>query len=230
MCNDPMLPRPPQRPAPDEREIEWQLATDDLAPVRRWLEAHRTVNGLQIAPLPAQRLQDTYLDTPDWRVFRSGFALRVRQGAGPSEATLKSLRSARADLADRQEVTETLTGAVTDPAGAPGSVGAWLRLVLGDRPLRVLFVVHTRRERFAVHGSGRPTPIGEIALDETVVRAPSEVPLERLLRVEVEVRGGNPQALASLVEALQRSCRLRPARENKFAAGVRAAALAPPLD
>lgn len=213
--------------AGNAREIEWQLAADDLAPVRRWLDAHPSLNGLRINPLPRQHLRDTYLDSPDWRVLRSGFALRRRQDAAHVEATLKGLHSARADLADRREISEVLPGAADSPERAAGAVGEWLRHVLGDRALRVLFTAQTLRERFAVHCGARQA--AEIALDHTSLLGPAEAPLGQLLRVEVEVREGPPERLAPLVQALRQSCRLAPAHENKFAAGLRAAGLAPPL-
>ena len=224
-----MPPAPGRAAAEDRREIEWQLAADDLAPVRRWLGAHATLDGLRIAPLPSQQLRDTYLDTNDWRVFRSGFALRVRQQGGRAEATLKSLRSARADVADRREITEALADGAAAPAQAAGPVGARLREVLAGQPLRALFTVHTLRERFAVRQTEQDDAIGEVALDETRLLGSDQEPLGELRRVEVEVRGGGPPAaLAPLVEALQRSCGLTPAPENKFAAGLRATALTPP--
>jgi inorganic triphosphatase YgiF len=58
---------------------------------------------------------DTYFDTDDWRIHRAGFALRVRSGAGKSEATLKSLHSASAEVADRRELNETLENSESEP-------------------------------------------------------------------------------------------------------------------
>ena len=230
MTADPISPAPPAQSAQGGRELEWQLAADDLGPVRRWLAAHPALDPLRIDPLPPQRLRDTYLDTADWRVFRSGLALRLREEGERAEATLKSLRSAREDLADRREITEALPQGATELTRLPGPVGSWLRQVLAAQPLRALFTAQTLRERFAVHRGAQAHPAGEIALDETSLLGPSRAVLEHLQRVEVEIRDAEPEALAPLVEALRRSCRLTPACENKFAAGVRAAGLAPPRD
>jgi triphosphatase len=230
MTADPMSPAPLAHSAQDGREREWQLAADDLGPVRRWLAAHPALDALRIASLAPQRLRDTYLDTADWRVFRGGFALRLRQEGERAEATLKSLRSARADLADRREITETLPPGVPELTRLPGPVGAWLRQGLATQTLQALFTAQTLRERFAVHRGEPSRSVGEIALDETTLLGPSGAPLGRLLCVEVEIRDAEPQALAPLVETLRRSCHLTPACENKFAAGVRAANLAPPHD
>lgn len=223
-----MPPTPPAPPSQDTREIEWQLAAADLALVRTWLTANPVVCALRVEPLPGERLCDTYLDTTDWRVFRSGYALRVRQRDSHAEVTLKSLRSARTDLADRQEVTERLANGENAPELAPGVVGQWLRAVLDRQPLGSLFSACTRRERFAVYAATLEVAIGEVAVDETHLLGAAQAPREPLLRVEVELRNGDPQALAPFVEALRRNCRLAPARENKFAAGLRAAALVPP--
>src|SRR5712672_1936571 len=92
----------------DGREVEWQLASTNLASVRRWLDDHGTIDGLVLEPRPTAKIFDTYFDTDDWRIHRAGFALRIRSEDGKSEATLKSLRSNGAAMADRREVSETL--------------------------------------------------------------------------------------------------------------------------
>lgn len=216
-------------PAPEDRlEIEWQLAAEDLAAVRRWLGASAKLSGLSMDPLPPQALRDTYLDTADWRVLRAGFALRLRREGASAEATLKSLRSARSDRAERREITERLPGGSIAAEQMSGSLGSWLHSTLGSAVLRPLFIAHTHRERLAVRQGPSGGQIGEIALDETRLFDADQRPLEWLRRVEVELTAGRPEALLPLVEALRGACGLEPARENKFAAGLRAAALTPP--
>ena len=99
--------------------MEWQLASADLGSVRRWLADHGTIDGLVLEPRSTLRIFDTYLDTEDWRIHRAGFALRIRSESGKSEATLKSLHSAGAGLADRRELTETLENSQSE------SIGKW---------------------------------------------------------------------------------------------------------
>src|ERR1700761_4757839 len=94
----------------DTREIEWQLASTDLAAVRRWLDQRDSVEGLLVAPQSTLDIFDTYFDTPDWRIFRAGYALRVRCEAGKSEATLKSLHPNTGAKADRRELNEAIDG------------------------------------------------------------------------------------------------------------------------
>ena len=211
-----------------QREIEWQLAAPDLPAVRRWLTEHPTLADLQIEPRDSVLLHDTYLDTDDWRFHRAGFALRARASAGGREATLKSLTSARNDVADRIEVSEELPS--DDPqsvGGIVGDVGRRVRAVSGKEPLRRLFEVHTTRERFSVRRDG--ADVGEIALDDTLFGSVDGKPHARVRRVEVEAHASEPmQPLEDLVAALRAECSLEPASASKYVTGLGAAGLAPP--
>src|SRR5277367_2614375 len=136
----------------DGREVEWQLASTDLAPVRRWLDDHGTVDGLVLAPRSTLKIFDTYYDTDDWRIHRAGFALRIRSEDGKSEATLKSLRSNSTEMADRRELSENLESCESESiVRSTGPVGTRVHAVSGDHALQALFEVHTSRQRYAVH-------------------------------------------------------------------------------
>jgi len=224
--------------------------------VRRWLEQHTRLDDLTIEPLPAQQLRDTYLDTEDWRVLRAGFALRLREKAGHSEATLKALRSARDDVADRREITESLCGDGDKPgsgrrgrndgtgrnsgnpaisgkalAHATGPVATRVRHVAGKKPLRILFEVRTTRQRFSVRRANDSVDIGEIALDEArFSRADGHRRPMVLTRVELEAVGSDSTPVARLAQRLRSECGLNRATENKFTVGLRSAALEPPRD
>ena len=216
----------------EAREVEWQLTAPDLALVRRWLEQHTAFEDLTIQPLPPQQIHDTYLDTEDWRVMRAGFALRLRQKSGHSEATLKGLQSARSDAADRREITEPLSGSAARAlARASGPVGGRVRDVAGVKPLRTLFEVRTSRQRFAVRRRNADTDLGEIALDEArFSRGNGHRRPMVLTRVELEAFGPDSTPLERLAERLCAECGLHRAAENKFAVGLRSASLDPPRD
>jgi CHAD domain-containing protein len=188
------------------------------------------VDQLRIEPLPTQQLHDTYLDTDDWRVFRAGFALRLRERGGHVEATLKGLHSARADVADRREVTEPLpTNKTRALIRAAGPVASRVRDVTGIKPLRTLFEVRTSRQRFAVRSRNPAAVVGEIALDEArLSRGEHHRRPLVLTRVELEAVGPDVAPLERLAERLRTECELHPARENKFAVGLRSASLEPP--
>jgi CHAD domain-containing protein len=236
-----LMPLPDARPNPapangagdsggEPRELEWQLAATDLGVIRHWLGRHSVLDGLIIEPLPTQQLHDVYLDTEDWRVFRAGYALRVRDKDGRFEATLKGLRSSRDDVADRLELTEPLAeGRVKALARAAGPVASRVRDVVGVKPLRRLFEVRTSRERFAVRSGEPDRDVGELALDEAQFsRAYGHRRPMVLRRVELEALDRDCTALEGLAARLRTDCGLQPASENKFAAGLRSASLEPP--
>jgi triphosphatase len=227
-----IIPAPPVKPRhQDAREVEWQLKCTDLGSVRRWLEDHGTIDGLTLEPRSTLEIFDTYLDTDDWRIHRAGFALRVRSESGTTEATLKSLHSADAEVADRRELTETLAGsdseAIRDLAGP---VGARVAAVSGSRTLLPLFELRTSRQRFAVRKSDEARQLGEIALDETVISRPHGEPETSLLRVEVEALTEVHAPLRSLVKTLRSNCALEAASDTKYSLGLKSVGLAPPAE
>jgi triphosphatase len=212
----------------DGREVEWQLASTDLASVRRWLDDHGTVEGLVLEPRPTLKIFDTYFDTDDWRIHRAGFALRIRSEDGKSEATLKSLRSNSAEMADRRELSETLESTESESmARSTGPVGTRVHAVSGAHPLQPLFEVHTSRQRYAVHAANDEKPLGEIALDETVISRPHGQPQTSIQRVEVEALTEAYEPLQALVKALRSVCSLESASDSKFSLGLKSVGLAP---
>jgi triphosphatase len=213
----------------DGREVEWQLACADLGSVRRWLSDHGTIDGLTLEPRSTQQIFDTYLDTDDWRIHRAGFALRVRSGAGTTEATLKSLRSASTEVADRRELTETLNSSDSEAIRELlGPVGTRVCAVSGARTLLPLFELRTSRQRFAVRKSDETRQLGEIALDETVISRPQGEPQASMLRVEVEALTDAHGPLRSLVKTLRSNCSLEAASDTKYSLGLKSVGLAPP--
>jgi triphosphatase len=212
----------------DGREVEWQLASTDLASVRRWLDDHGTIEGLVLEPRSTLKIFDTYFDTDDWRIHRAGFALRIRSEDGKSEATLKSLRSNSAEMADRRELSEALESTESESiARSTGPVGMRVHAVSGMHPLQPLFEVHTSRQRYAVHAANDEKPLGEIALDETVISRPHGEPQTSIQRVEVEALTDAHEPLQTLVNALRSGCSLESASDSKFSQGLKSVGLAP---
>ncbi len=227
-----------------EVEVEWQLDALDLRPVERWFGArfgHETagadgatsggtgwgalsVPGFDAVQQPAKRLFDTYFDTEDWRLARSGYVLRTRRRGAGTEATMKDLAPAADGLRRRMEATETLPGAGIGDLDPNGSVGRRVRALAGGRPLSPVLEVRTRRRLFSlvVHDE----PIGEVALDDTTIVLTGDPQRLRLQRVEVEVLASWVDPLQPFVEQLRRDCGLQPATLSKFEAGLMAAGVA----
>ncbi|HET7480330.1 MAG TPA: CHAD domain-containing protein [Rubrobacteraceae bacterium] len=222
----------------DHHEVEWQFDALDVRPVARWLESRSHWDGPAVAANETRDLTDTYFDTGDWRLYRAGYALRVRQktGAGGGfEATMKSLDAGEDGVRRRREISEPVSGAGADDLlAAPGPVGVRLRALAGSVSLAPLFSIKTRRAAYAIslYGEG----VGEVVLDT------SEIPLEdgaepvMLRRVEVEMQpetepeavDGVRESLESFVGELREGCRLSPARASKYEAAVFAHNLTPP--
>lgn len=210
------------------REVEWQLAATDLGIVRHWLADHGTIDGLVLEPRSTLEIVDTYLDTDDWRIHRAGFALRIRSESGKSEATLKSLHSAGAGVADRRELTESLEDSRSESIGKlTGPVGTRVLAVTGEHALRPLFEVRTTRQRHSIRKEDAAQPLGEIALDDTVIARPHGEPESHMQRVEVEVLGQGQEPLESLVKTLRGDCALEAASDSKYSQGLKAVGLAP---
>src|ERR1700733_3497230 len=212
----------------DGREVEWQLVSTDLGSVRRWLADHGTIDGLVLEPRSTLQIFDTYLDTDDWRIHRAGFALRIRSESGKSEATLKSLHSASAEVADRRELSETLENSQSESIRQSiGPVGTRVHAVSGAHALLPLFEVRTSRQRFAIRREHETQHLGEIALDETVISRPHGEPQTSMQRVEVEALTEVHEPLQTLVKTLRSDCALEPASDTKYSQGLKSVGLAP---
>jgi triphosphatase len=235
----------------DHQEIEWQLEAVELALVENWLEEHPSAAGLAVVPEPAKELRDVYYDTEDWRLYRAGYALRVRRDGESTEATMKALAPDEGGLRRRREISEPLEGLVS-LRGTSGPVGERLRRLAGTADLRPLFEVHTHRRTFALRtetpssgeivedGSGNirrqnseqdaieDAIVAEIALDESEIFVDGGA-RTHLSRVEVEV--GSDAAIhagvGDFVEVLREALELRPTRASKFRTGLSVAGLSP---
>jgi triphosphatase len=224
------MARPPQATTAGPVEVEWQFDALDLRPVERFAAAGTVavssgagIARLAMVPQTAQRLQDTYLDTADWRLGRAGLVLRIRNKRGRREATIKDQKPAEDGLRTRLEITEALPGGELVPSSDGGPVSSCIWSLARDRPLEVVCDVTTRRRPFELRLGGEV--IGELALDDTTIDVgPGQSPL-RLHRVEVEVDIGSGSETAwpaaeAFVERLRHDCGLRPASLSKFEAGL----------
>ncbi|MCL4507235.1 MAG: CHAD domain-containing protein [Chloroflexi bacterium] len=219
----------------DHQEVEWQYDADDIGAVARWLQARPPDSDVQARFQADVEQIDAYLDTDDWRVLRAGYALRVRRKTrGGAEATLKSLNAAAKGVRQRHEINEDLSGE-PDPRSiaqavfdAPGAVGARVRAVAGargNRTLRVLFEVHTRRSMYELTCDNQRA--GEVDLDDAAFPGGDSAPNGAMQRIEIEVQDADARAIKSFVKRMRKACDLRDAALSKFEAGLRARGLQP---
>jgi len=157
----------------DHEEIEWQLEAVDLKLVEKWLVEHPSAAGLAVVPGGARELSDVYYDTEDWRLYRAGYALRLRRDDESAQATMKALAPAEGGLRRRREISEPIEDVET-PKGISGPVGDRVRRLAGTADLRPLFEVSTRRRTFVL--CSETSSSGEIVEDAsgTIRRQNSE--------------------------------------------------------
>lgn len=221
-----------------QREVEWQFDAEDaehLEEVRAWLQKRAGRSDFKLSEPLAQVFHDHYLDTQDWRLYRAGFALRVREhDDGALEATLKSLEAADEALRVRREFREKLvrpkraSDLTALLAQSEGEVGQRVRAVIGPHALQLCFDLHTRREVFKLRLDGAAA---EIALDEVRFDARDKRDPAVFYRVEVEAAPSAAdhalEVLADFVSNLQDKCDLKPSRRSKFELGLRVHKLKP---
>jgi len=143
----------------DQLEIEWRFDAPDLAAAASWLAGRDLASSnVTVVEGKTKALSDTYHDTKDWRVYRAGYALRVREGDGPAggfEVTFKSLAAEEGGKSEskRREVTEkTHRGDARDAVGilrgSRGPAGELFRTFAGTREAAPIFALRNRRRTF----------------------------------------------------------------------------------
>jgi CHAD domain-containing protein len=214
----------------DVQEVEWQFDALDMRPVKRWLEGDSWGPDPSVATGETREISDGYFDTDDWRIYRAGYALRIRRTDGEKvEATMKRLAPANGDtgLKRRREISEPLAVAdLQTLKDSPGPVGDRVRALTGPEALRPLFEVRTRRSTHHLLLDGFRA--GEVALDETAIPVDEEAEPARIRRVEVEVEPEALDRLEPFVGRLRGECRLSAAVASKYESGLLARGLTPP--
>jgi triphosphatase len=224
--------------AADHQEIEWQFDAGDPGSVEDWLgERGPGSSGIVVVPEATVEITDTYLDTDDWRFYRAGYALRIREKDGEVEATMKSLAPAEGNLRTRREITEPLEDA--GPATlkeAEGPVGGRTRAVTGGRNIRPLFRIETRRQGFGLllddsTGEDREDlRVGEISLDTAQIPLGGEPTCLTRVEVEAEIGRAPSPDLHDFVDEMQSALELPPASVSKYETGLCASGLDPAGD
>jgi triphosphatase len=213
----------------DPQEVEWQFDALDIRPVRRWLE-NRVGEEPVIVASETREISDTYFDTEDWRIYQAGYALRIRRVEGKNKVEAAMMLLASEDdapgLRSRREICEPLDIAEPGAFDDSGPVGKRISALVGPNRLRTLFEIQTHRNAFGLILEG--TEVGEVALDETDIPLENDGEATHVRRVEVEVEPDAVLQLEPFVERLRDTCRLSPATDSKYEAGLFARGLAPP--
>jgi CHAD domain-containing protein len=218
------------------KSVVWQFDALDLRPVARWLDARRSappaapgaavisaagLNGFPFVAFESGAsydVEDTFVDTPDWRFHRAGLSLRIRDTQAGHEAQLNRLDpNGNGDGPEPAPQTSLASGEAAGLTEEPGRVGEWVRALSGRQSPVPLFRLKSTRHPYSVLIDGKA---GEVVLDETCVERPSGTEAVRLHRVQIQIDPGSADAVRPFVDDLRRACRLTPSVATKFEAGL----------
>ncbi|WP_104204611.1 CYTH domain-containing protein [Billgrantia saliphila] len=191
-------------------EIELKLALADTGPER--LLRHPL---LRAGVDDAERLTNTYYDTPEGELEAARVALRLRRYGERRVQTLKSSGEGAGGYSRRREWEWPVQGDTLDREGlaelAP-QVGLATDAIARLEPR---FATDFERRTWRLELAQASV---EVALDQGEIRAAGRhVPIREL---ELELKDGDPQALWTLAIALAESVPLRPADASKAARGA----------
>ena len=164
------------------------------------------------------RVEDRYVDSPDWALARAGFAARMRKTSRGSEISLKALNTSGGRLQRREEI-EGPTDATLNPRDWPSSNARNVVLELcGDEALvEMLTIRQLRRLRTLKAGGTR----AEMSLDEVEIVGDGQV-LDAFEELEVELKRGNEAPLEKLLAVFDGDDGLRAVSESKLVRAIRA--------
>jgi triphosphatase len=150
----------------------------------------------------AQRLLNTYFDTPDLALQQRRMAVRERLAGEQWLLTVKTAGQSQNGLSRRQEWEGTTT---------PGTLqfdtlvdeAALAHDLMTLRPnLRALFCTDFERQRWVIAHAGAQI---EVALDQGRIHVPGTDLSELLLELELELLSGPEEALMALADVLRQT-------------------------
>lgn len=222
----------PAQPAPlAPQEIEAKFLVGDPLTVAPLRAAAELTPAYPLEDAGVVELVDEYLDTPDLRLLRHGYGLRIRRGGEQPLVTLKSRRIAdTASIYRRMEIEEPLgpDAEVTPMRGWPeGIMQVLLPLLDGATRLEPLCRLEQTRQKRMILGERRATPmrrtakartIAELSFDDIRVRVNGDGPtLAHYGEMEIELaRGLEETELHAIVAALQTQLSMQPSPVSKL--------------
>lgn len=216
----------PPSPQPVEIEAKFSIANAQL--LHELAAPSLSMSGYRFGAAIIKQVMDIYLDTPDYRLLRTGYQLRARRIDGQWLATLKA-RGVGSDIGiyHRLEIEAPLA-----TAGAPTAINdlppaiieALTGIITPAQSLTNLCVIdQIRRVRDVTAGApGRRRNTAQrlaiLSLDEMVIRqCENDPPLARLYEIEVElVPGVDTAELQVLADRLIGAYALLPSQESKL--------------
>ncbi len=212
-------------------EIEAKFLVKDAAAFAQWETAGEFASGYELGAATEVTVVDTYVDTPDFRLLRKGFGLRMRQQNGLRLATLKATRMVdAASIFRRIEIEEPLAdeAQIDDLSGWPEAIRNALEdVAIEAARLQPLCILRQQRIKRPLCALRRLTPqqrkqrsvqVAELSLDTIQVCADADSPaLAHYHELEIELAPGlDEHELHALVAAMPAQSALAPSARSKL--------------
>jgi triphosphatase len=164
-----------------------------------------------IAGARVENMRDTYLDTQDRRLFRSGYACRQREQDGYAVIALKSLHGVQGNIHRREEIDAPLAQIEISPEHWPDCAARQRVLALIDPHMRLQPLLQLEQRREIRDVSYGQRLVAELSLD--TVKGCDQVYHE----LEIELKGaGTEYDLTAILDKLKRMPGLKPESRSKF--------------
>jgi len=175
------------------------------------LQAMEHLGYFSISASRVENMCDTYLDTPDRRLLRSGYACRQREQDGCAMISLKSLHGAEGNIHRREEIDAPLARIEISPENWPDSAARQRVLGLIAPMMRLQPLLHLEQRREVRKVLYAQHLVAELSLD--TVKSFDQVYHE----LEIELKGaGTEYDLAAIIDKLKKMPGLKPEARSKF--------------
>lgn len=204
-------------------ELEAKLLVPDDATFEALCRLER-IGPLELRNPRERRQHNVYFDTASFRLFRAGYACRIRREGGRALATLKGLGSTAGAIHRREEHEAELAAPTLDVLLAL-TEEPWPRVLAlaGGEPLVELFTNQTVRHKRDAWLDGQARV--ELALDRARFLVASGT--RRLLEAELESLDGDAQVIERAAAELRERYGLADSTLSKFQRGLRWAGIHP---
>jgi CHAD domain-containing protein len=199
-----------------EVEAKYRIATSGAAD--RYLVAP------ELGPFVAQgavrqiRIQDRYVDSPDWALARAGFAARLRKTSRGTQIGLKARAAASGHVHRREEIEGPADDGLTPSAWPASSARDVVLELCGDQQL---VEVVTLRQLRRIRPMQASDSTAELSVDEVEVVSRGET-IDRFEELELELKSGGEEELGQVVAIFDKDAVLRRQTRSKFDRALKA--------
>ena len=182
-----------------ETELKLSLSAQDLP---RLLTHPLLTHPLLAGAGSAQRLLNTYFDTPDLALQQRRMAVRERLAGDQWLLTVKTAGRSENGLSRRQEWEAPTTPGALQFATLVDDAALATDLMAMRPSLKALFCTDFERQRWVVTHADAQI---EVALDQGRIHVPGTDLSEPLLELELELLSGPESALMTLADVLRQT-------------------------